>query len=103
MPALGIEGLGALRGEKGDGGSVGARGEDAADLGDGDAGDFAWETRRGWNGEKEFVVFSAVEGLGEGCGGVDGELSRVNFGGYAGFFAQVGEIGGEAVTDVDCG
>ena len=62
-----------MRGEEGDGGMVEASGEDAADWGDGDAGDLPGETGGGWSGEEEFVVFSAVEGLEKGCGGVDGE------------------------------
>ena len=42
--------------------------EDAADLGDGNAGDFAGHAGCGRSGEEEFVVLAAVEGLGEGCG-----------------------------------
>jgi hypothetical protein len=39
FPSLGFEGLGAFRGEQGDGGMVGVRLQDAADSGDRHAGD----------------------------------------------------------------
>ena len=73
LPALGIQRLAALRGDERDGGAVGAEWEDEADLGDEDSGDFAGKAGGGPGGEEEFVVFSAVEGLGEGCGWVDGQ------------------------------
>jgi hypothetical protein len=72
-------------------------------LGDGNAGDFAGDAGGGWGCEEEFVVFSAVEGLGKGCGGVDGEGGGLDLGGYTGLFAEVDEVGGEAVTEVDGG
>ena len=40
LPSLGDEGLAALRGDEDDARTVGASREDAADSGDGDAGDF---------------------------------------------------------------
>ncbi len=55
------------------------------------------------SGEEQFVVFAAVESLGEGCGRVNGQGGRIDFGGDAGLLAQVGEIGGEAVAEVDGG
>ena len=95
--------MATLRGEEHDGGTVAAGREDATDLGNGDSGNFARQAGRGRNSEKQFVVFSAMEGLLEGRAGVDGEQSDIDFGGYPGFFAEVGKIGGEAVAEVDGG
>ncbi len=39
----------------------------------------------------------------QGRGGVNGKRGRVDLSGDAGFFANVGEIGGEAITEVDGG
>lgn len=103
LPALGFQRLAALRSDERDGGAVGAERKDAADSGDGNAGDFAGKAGGGRGGEEEFVVFSAVEGLGEGCGWVDGQGGSIDFGGYAGFLAEAGEIGGEAVAEVEGG
>ena len=89
--------------EERDGGAAGSPGEDAADPGDGNAGDFAGQAGSGWSGKEKFVVFAAVEGLGEGCGGVDGQGCGIDLGGYAGFLAEVGKIGGEAVAEVEGG
>jgi hypothetical protein len=101
LPALGVKGLGAPRGAECYSWAAGAAGENAADLGDGDAGDFAGHASCGWGCKDEFVVFSAVEGLVEGRVWVDGEQSGVDFSSYAGLFAEVGEICGEAVAEVD--
>jgi hypothetical protein len=95
--------LGALWGEERDSGAAGAGFKDAADWGDGNAGYSTGDAGCVWGGEEEFVVFSAVEGLGNGCGRVDGEGCGLDLGGYTGLFAEVGEIGGEAVTEVDGG
>lgn len=103
LPALRSQGFAALRRDERDGGAVGAEAEDAADFADGNAGDGAGQTDGGWSGEKEFVVFASVEGMGEGCGWVDGQGVQIDFGGYAGFFTEVGEIGGKAVAKVDGG
>jgi len=75
-----------------------------------DAGDAPRDAGFGAGCEEELVVFTAVEGRMESggecertgewmqrqCGGVDA-------GGEAGLFAEVGEIGGEAVGEVDAG
>ncbi len=103
MPAVGVEGLGALRGKEGDCGATGAAREDASDFCNGNASDFLGDAGGCGRGEEEFIVFTAIEGLGEGCGHVEGELSGIHFGGYAGFLAKVGKIGGEAVTEIDGG
>ena len=94
LPSPRFQRLGALRGEQRDGGLTGAGGEDAADLREGNTGDFARRASSGRGGEEEFVVFSAVEGLGQGCGGVDGQGRGIDFGGYTGLGTEVGEIGG---------
>ena len=95
------ERLGALRGEQRDGGLTGPGREDAADWGDGNAGDCTRQAGGVWGGEEEFIVFAAVEGLGEGCGGMDGQGRGIDFGGYTGFMAEVSQIGGEAVAQVN--
>ena len=98
LPAFGIEGLRALISEQRDGGAVAAGGQDAADSGDGAAGNFFGDAGGGWGGEKQFVVFSAVQGVGEGRGGVDGEQGGIDFGSDVGFLAEVGEVGGKAIA-----
>jgi len=103
LPALGVEGLGALGGEERYGRLAGAESRDAADSGDGDAGDLAGQAGLGGGGKEEFVVFSAMEGLGQGCAGMDGKQSGIDLGGYSGLLAEVGEVGGEAVAEVDGG
>ena len=103
FPALGFEGLKALWGADGDGWFGFAGAQDAANARDGDSGDGIGDAGRRGGGEEELVVFSAVERLGEGCGEVGREERGVDFGGDARFFAEVGEISGEAVADVDCG
>ena len=90
-----------MRCKERDDGLVAADREDTADSGDGDAGDFARQARRSWGGEEQFVVFPAMEGLFEGRAGMDGEQCGIDLGGYAGFFAEVGKIGREAVAEVD--
>ena len=67
------------------------------------AGDAARQAGGRRGGEEQFVVFAAVEGLRQGCGRVDGQGGCIDFGGYAGLLAEVGEIGGEAVAEVDGG
>src|ERR1035441_9357194 len=83
LPALGVKGLGALRGEKRYGGPAAAECRDAADSGDGNAGDLAWQAGLRGGGKEEFVVFSAVEGLGQGCAGMNGKQSGIHLGGYS--------------------
>ena len=87
-----------------------ARGEDAADAGDGDAGDGAWDFGGGGGGEEEFVVFAAVEEGGDlgavvevGGERVERQCGEVELGGDVGGGAEVGEVGGEAVAEVDAG
>lgn len=92
-----------MLGEQRNGRLAGAEFRDAADGGDLDAGDFAGKAGCGRGGEEEFVVFAAVDGLGQGCGGVDGQGGSGYLGGYAGLGAEVSEVGGEAVAKVDSG
>ena len=87
-----------------------AGGEDAADLGDGDAGDGAGDFGGGGGGEEELVVFAAVEQGGDLGAVVEGDCERVQregceveFGRDVGGGAEVGEVGGEAVAEVDAG
>ena len=103
LPALRVKGLCTMRCEKRDGGAAEATFEDTTDLCDWNASDFAGQADSGWGGEEELVVFAAGEGLLQGRGRVNGKGGRVNLSGDAGFFANVGEIGGKAITEVDGG
>ena len=103
FPALRLEGTRALRSKQRNVGLAGTPFRDAANSADCNAGYSAGQARCGWGGEEEFVVFSAVEGLGEGCGGMDGKESGIDLGGYAGLLAEVGEIGRETVAEIDGG
>ena len=92
----------------------------ASDAGDADSGERARNSRRRRSCEKELVVLSAVEGELEGaagCGpratrlrgvgllhqGMDRQRGGGDLGADAGLAAEVGEIGGEAVAEVDAG
>lgn len=104
LPASGGEGgLGAFRVVERDGGAAGVGGKDAADAGEGDSGEGAGDAGEGRGGEEEFVVLAAVEGLGLGGQGVDGDGGEVELGTDLGGGAEVGEVGGEAVGEVDAG
>jgi hypothetical protein len=103
LPALGVEGLGALGGEERYGGLAGAECRDAADPGYGNAGDLARQAGGRRGSKEEFVVFSAMEGLGQACARKDGKQSGIHLGGYSGLPAEVSEVGGEAVAEVDGG
>ena len=105
---LEFEAVGA--GENGHLRLVPARGEDPADLRDGDVGDGARNFCGGRCGEEEFVVFAAVEERGElgavvECGGegMDGEGGEFEFGRDLGGGAEMGEVGGETVAEIDAG
>ena len=84
LPALWFQRLRALRGEQRDGGLAGAEFPDAADQGDWNAGNLAGQAGRGGGGEEQFVVFATVEGLGQGCGRVDGQGRGIDLCGHAG-------------------
>ena len=76
FPAMGRQGFAALLGEKGDDGLAAAGCEDAADAGDGDAGDRARDSGSEGGGEEQFVVFAAMERLGHGRGGMNGKRGK---------------------------
>jgi hypothetical protein len=87
-----------------------ARAVKCADAGDGDSGDAAGDASLCRGGEEEFVVFSSVECGGEGlfgrellCEGVEGDGRGVELCAEVGGFAEVSEVGGEAVAEVDGG
>jgi hypothetical protein len=103
LPAFGNEWFGALRGEQRNGWAIAAERDNTADSGDGDAADLSGNAGIGGGNEEELVVLSAVEGLSEGCSGVDGKQGGVDFGGNVRLLANVGEVGGKAVADVDGG
>ena len=95
--------MGALGGEERYGRPAGAELCNAADSDDGNAGDLARNAGLGGGGKEEFVVFSAMEGLSHGCARMVGKQSGIDLGGYSGLLAEVGEVGGEAVAEVDGG
>jgi len=103
LPALRFERLCALLREQRNCGLAGTELHDAADSGDGNPGDLSGQAGCGRGSEEEFVVFPAVKGLGEGCGGMDGDESRIDLGGYTGLLAEVGQVSGEAVAKIDGG
>ena len=103
LPALRFEGLRALLRKQEDAGLGGAARGHAADAGERDTGDAAREARGGRRGEEQFVVFAAVQGLVERSSGSDGQGGGLDFGGEAGLFAEVHEVGGEAVANIDGG
>jgi len=103
LPAAGSERVRASMGDEGDGVCSGASADDAADAVDGNSGDAARDARGGRRGEEQFVVFAAMEGLLERCAGMDGQGSGQKLDADAGFIAEMGEIGGEAVADIDSG
>lgn len=103
LPALWTERLAALRSDKRDRWPAGSARKDAANPGDPDSADAARNARGSGCRKEQFVVFSAVEGLRESGGGVDGEHGGFNFGGYGGLLTDVGEVGGEAVAQIDGG
>ncbi len=65
----------------------------APDSGDRHAGDFPWNAGIGGSGEKQLVVFSAVEGLLQRCAGMNGQQRRIDFSCHSGFRANVREVG----------
>lgn len=103
FPAMGRQGFAALLGEKGDDGLAAAGCEDAADAGDGDAGDRARNSGSEGGGEEQLVVLAAMERLGHGRGGMNGKRGKFDLGGDSGLPAEAGEVGGEAVAEVECG
>jgi hypothetical protein len=95
---------------KGDAWLVGSIGKECSDSGDGYPGDAAREASGGGRGEEEFVVFASVEcGVKSLIGGeaagerMERDRGGVDLGSEARRFAEVGEVGGEAVADVDGG
>ena len=103
LPSVRFEWLGALRREECYDGLACAGFEDAADSGDGDAGDGAGQACADGRCEEQFVVFAAVESLGEGCCRVDGQQGRIDLGGDVGLLAEMSKVGGEAVAQVEGG
>jgi len=103
FPTLRLKRLGTLRGEERDGWPVAAGLEDAADSCDWNSCDLPWNVRFGRRREEQFVVVSAMKGVVKARAGMDGQQRWVDFGGYAGLLAEMGQIGGEPVAEVDGG
>ena len=84
--------------------------EDSADAGDGDVVDGTGDFSGRGGGEEKLVVFTPVEesiDLGSvielGGEGMEGKRGKVEFGGDIGGRAEVSEIGGEAVAEINAG
>jgi len=104
LPTLRVEGLQAASGDQPDHGLACAATENAADLRDWDASDFARYARGIWSGKQELIVFAAVKSLLKRGRGMDGQGGSRYFGGDAGLLAEMREIGGETIAEVDgCG
>jgi len=101
LPTLRLKGLLAFVGDQGDLRPACAAREDAPDGRDGEFGYGTGEAGGVGSGEEEFVIFSAVEGLLNGCAAVDGKGGGVNFSSDAGLLAEVGQVSGEAVAEVE--
>ena len=54
-------------------------------------------------GKKQFVVFAAVQSLIESCRRVNRQKRRIDLGGDAGLLAEMSQIGGEAVAEIERG
>ena len=86
-----------------------ATGRDAADAADGDSCDAHGDCPSSRSGEEQFVVFASVEGEVQGNGLAFGSNHgsrnsyRFEFGSDFRFFADLGEVGGEAVAHIDHG
>src|SRR5580704_13482855 len=80
---------------------------DLTNLRYGNSGNSGWDPFRARSGEEQFVVLSAVQRefhpnfpqWPTNCGQWD--RRRLQFGPYPAFFADMGEIGGEAVAGID--
>ena len=86
-----------------------ASARDVTDLGDRHARDSRWYGSIAGCGEQEFVIFAAVQSEFEidfmrwfANAGSRNEF-RFHFGAHTAFFANVGEVGGKAITGVDHG
>ena len=101
FPSVGFKRELALWGDKGDERASFAGAEDAADACDGDSSDGLRDAGRGWGGEEKLVVLSAVQGLLLGGAGADRQASGIDLGGDGRLGAEMGEVGGEAVAEVD--
>ena len=101
LPAARREGLRAIRGEERNGRAAGAGPQNPADWSDGHAGDTARHACRRRSGEEEFIIFAAVKSLLQNRSSMDGYDCRVDLRGDAGRRTEMGEIGREAVTEID--
>jgi hypothetical protein len=76
---------------------------DCADLGGSDSANRARDSGAGASSEKQFVVFAAMKSIFESRAGKNGEKICIDLGGNMRFGAEMVDIGGKAVTDVDGG
>jgi hypothetical protein len=113
LPALGWQWMAAACGvDERELGLPGAARDQAADAGEANSGEGARDGCAGPGGEEKFVVFAAMKrgveagwAVGKQRAGavVDGDGGGVELGGDAGSGAEVGEVGGETIAEVDGG
>src|SRR5579863_1928657 len=73
---------------------------DASDL---HSGNLARHFRMRPRGKQQFVIFASVEGLRERGARMNRQKGCIDLCRYARLFAEMGEIGGEAVAEIDGG
>ena len=53
--------------------------------------------------KEQFVILAAMKGQSRGGGAMDWQCGCIDFGGYAGLRAEMGQVGRKAVTQVQRG
>lgn len=101
FPALGCEGVSAVRRDERDQGACGVAAKNTADAGNGNPGDRARYPGGGGRREEQFIVFATVERLHQRGGWMDGQRGGVDLDRDAGLLAEMAEVRREAVADVD--
>lgn len=89
---------------------VAFRRQDAADASEWDAAESAWHPSAGSGSEKELIVLATVQGVVEGCfraksarQGMKGQEGGLDLSPDPGSFAEMGEIAGKAVAQIETG
>ncbi len=103
LPSARFERLRALWGNQCHRRPACAGSQNAADASHWDAGDGAGQAGGGWSGEEQFVVLASVEGLSQICSQTKRQERRIDLGGHAGFLAEMSQISGEAIAQVEGG
>src|SRR6266568_8876023 len=103
LPATRQQWLRTFCGNQRDRRAVLARWEDAADARDRYSGNSTRHFHSGGGSEEQFVILASVQGLVKSCGRVEGKGSSIHFGSDARLRADVGQIGRQAVAQIDRG